>query len=80
MIRTIVSLDPEDKAWLERVSRREQVTMTQLVRRAVRRLRREYEARPTAFERILRETAGTWSAGDGLDYQRRVRSEWRPKK
>lgn len=30
----------------------------------------------TAFERALNASRGTWTAGDGLEYQRRLRAEW----
>lgn len=30
----------------------------------------------TAFEDALNASRGTWTAGDGLEYQRRLRSEW----
>ncbi|TAK44035.1 MAG: CopG family transcriptional regulator [Betaproteobacteria bacterium] len=76
MIRTVISLDPEDKAWLDRAARRDGLPMTRLVQRAIRRLREESEARPAGFERLLRETAGTWKRGDGLAWQRRLRREW----
>lgn len=76
MIRTLISLDAEDKAWLDRTARSERVPMTKLVRRAIRRLRQEREAAPLDFERLLRETAGSWKGGDGLAYQRRARAEW----
>ena len=76
MVRTLISLDAEDKAWLDRAARNERIPMTKLVRRAIRRLRDEQEAAPQGFERLLRETAGSWNAGDGLAYQRRVRAEW----
>lgn len=76
MVRTLISLEAEDKAWLDRVARSERIPMTRLVRRAIRRLRQEQEAAPQGFERLLRETSGSWKAGDGLAYQRRARAEW----
>ena len=75
MVRTIVSLDDDDKAWLDRAARSQRVPMTKLVRHAIRRLRQEQEAAPQGFERLLRETAGTWKAGDGLAYQRLLRAD-----
>ena len=30
----------------------------------------------TAFENALDASRGTWTAGDGLEYQRRLRAEW----
>jgi hypothetical protein len=76
MVRTVISLDDDDKAWLDRAARSERIPMTRLVRRAIRRLREEQEAAPQGFERLLRETAGTWKAGDGLAALRRLRAEW----
>ena len=76
VVRTVVSLDPEDKEWLDRKAQQEHVPMTELVRRAVRRMREESTASPGAFETLLRETSGIWRAGDGLSYQRRLREEW----
>lgn len=28
------------------------------------------------FDRLLAETSGIWTEGDGLEYQRRIRDEW----
>lgn len=76
MIRTIISLDSEDKTWLDRQAKRERAPMTRLVRRAIQRLRKESEADPFGFDRLLRETAGLRKFGDGLAYQRKLRAEW----
>jgi hypothetical protein len=76
MVRTLISLDADDKAWLDRAARAEGIPMTRLVGRAIRRLKQEQEAAPHGFERLLRETAGIWKGGDALRYQRRVRAEW----
>ena len=76
MIRTVISLDPEDKAWLDRKARQEGMPMTRLVQRAVQRLRSESESNPSRFDRLLRETSGTGRFGEGLAFQRRRRREW----
>lgn len=76
MVRTIVSLDPGDKAWLDRKARQERVPMTRLVRRAIQRFRRESESNPSRFDTLLCETSGMKGFGDGLKYQRRLRREW----
>jgi hypothetical protein len=80
MIRTIVSLDPDDKAWLDRKARQERTPMTRLVRRAIQRLRQESESNPSPFDRLLRETSGLRKFGDGLAYQRKLRREWGSRK
>ena len=76
MTRTIISLDADDKAWLDRTARQERVPMTRLVRRAIQRMRKESAANPSRFDRLLRETAGLRKFGDALAYQRKLRGEW----
>lgn len=77
MVRMLINLDAEDKAWLHRAAKREAVPMVNLLRRAIRRLRDDEATDPKGFERLLRETSGLWKAGDGLACQRRLRSEWK---
>ena len=76
MIRTVISLDPEDKAWLDRTAKQHRVPMTRIVQRAIRHLRLDLEAKPNRFETLLRKTAGMGTFGDGLVYQRKLRREW----
>ena len=80
MIRTVISLDAEDKAWLDRAARASRTRMTELVRRAIRQYRERSEVDPGQFEHLLRETAGTWKHGDGLAYQKRLRRDWTRRK
>ena len=75
MRRTVINLEPEQKAWLERQAALRGVPMTELVRQAVRDFRAREDARPS-LEHALQRTAGIWRDGHGLDYQRRIRAEW----
>ena len=76
MIRTIISLAPEDKHWLDRKAEEENVTMTEMVRRAIRLYRDQHESGEPTLERLLAATSGIWKEEDGLEYQRRLREEW----
>ena len=76
MTRTIISLDPDDKAWLARMAKRERTPMTELVRRAVRQFRKQSGSETTPFDTLLGKTAGLWTQGDGLAFQDRLRGEW----
>jgi len=76
MVRTLISLEQDDKAWLERRAREEGVSMAEMVRRAVHRLRTESGAPPPATEDLLTRTAGIRSGEDGLTVQKRLRDEW----
>lgn len=80
MTRTIISLDADDKAWLDRKARQERVPMTRLVRRAIQQLRKQSEANPSSFDLLLRETSGLSKFGDGLAYQRKLRAQWTKRK
>jgi hypothetical protein len=77
MPKTLINLEHEDKAWLDREARRRQVPMTELVRQAVRsfRLTEESRQRPN-LQQALARTAGLWRQGDGLIWQERLRGEW----
>lgn len=50
MPKTLVNLDPDDKAWLDQEARRRKLPMTKLVRQAVHsyRQREQNQARPGA--------------------------------
>jgi hypothetical protein len=78
MERLIVSLDREEKRWLARRSREEGVSMAELIRRGVRKLREDERAAgpEPSFDELLAATSGIWVGGDGLAHQRRLRSEW----
>jgi hypothetical protein len=76
-VRTLISLSPRDKRWLDRQARTAKVPMTEVVRQAIHDYRDTVERRPGSIDGLLRETAGLWHAGDGLRYQRRVRNEWK---
>ena len=75
MIRTVVSLDEEDKRWLDKRAAKEGVSMTEIIRRAVRHMRSE-ESAARSFRRLLAATRGIGSGEDGLAVQKRLRNEW----
>lgn len=76
MIRTLVSLDPDDKSWLDRTAAERGVPMTELVREAIRRLRTTLEQPTLSHEALLERTRGIWGRGDGLAWQEGLRDEW----
>jgi hypothetical protein len=76
MVRTIVSLKEQDKRWLDKKAKSQNVPMTELIREAVS-LLREKDSKRAAFEKALKRSAGIWTEGDGLAWQEKLRSEWR---
>lgn len=78
MIRTLISLEEEDKRWLDRKAKEDGMTMAQLVRIAVSRYREqcEREAMAPSLAELLRRTSGLSKGGDGLEEQVHLRDEW----
>lgn len=77
MVRTVISLDPEDKAWLDGRARETGKTMTSVVRDAVNLYRsQEAKRRSPPLKTVLERTRGMWKHGDGLAWQKKMRSEW----
>ncbi len=75
--RTIISLAPDDKKWLDQEAKQTRQTMTQVVREAIQeyRVKKEEQAKPT-FKELLERTRGTWPhKGDALDYIRKIRED-----
>lgn len=76
MVRTVISLDPDDKSWLDRMAAERGMTMTALVREAIRRLRAASDIPAPSIDTLLDRTRGTWRHGDGLAWQDKLRDEW----
>jgi predicted transcriptional regulator len=77
MVRTIISLDPEEKAWLDEKARQTGKSMTAIVREAVARYRAQDAKRnKPSLAMLLERTRGIWKRGDGLAWQRKLRGEW----
>lgn len=77
LVRTVIGLDDEQKAWLDQQAASRRASMASLVRQAVDEFReREQFSSATAFQDLLKMTSGIWQAGDGLEYQERIRKEW----
>ncbi|MEO5925271.1 MAG: ribbon-helix-helix protein, CopG family [Bryobacteraceae bacterium] len=74
MTRLLLSIEEQDKTWLEQRAAERGISMAEIVREAVRTVRAKEDA---SLGKLLKETSGVWNAGDGLKYQRRLRSEWK---
>ncbi len=72
--RTIITLEESNKAWLEAYSASEGISMAEAIRRGIRCLRANEHNK--LYNDLVKKTRGKWKKGDGLDYQRRIRSEW----
>jgi hypothetical protein len=73
MTRLLVSLNEQDRGWLERKARQTGASMAEVVRQSIQRMKK---AEQKSFDELLRATSGVWRGGDGLRYQRKIRREW----
>lgn len=77
MTRLIISLEDEHRAWLEKTAAEMGVSMAEVARMAIDTLRTsERESKSKRLQQLLEQTHGTWTQGDGLEYQRKMREEW----
>ncbi len=81
MIRTIISLDNDEKKWLDRMAKKKHVSMAHIIRTAIYEYRKKYKDNmPTDLDALLSQTKNIWENKDGLEYQSEIRHEWGKKK
>ena len=74
MIRTVISLDPEDKHWLDRKSKETKRPLAAIVSSAIRKC--EQKKLHHLLLMYSLQTKGIWTREDGLAYQQAIRGEW----
>ena len=72
--RIIITLPEKDKLWLESYSKAKSVSIAEAIRRGIERVKSEEG--PSTYRTLVESTQGIWKKGDGLAYQRTIRSEW----
>ncbi len=71
--RTIITISEEEKRWLKSYSQMHRVSLAEAIRQGITCLKSAEGEK--AYQSLVEETKGLWSRGDGLDYQKRLRSE-----
>lgn len=77
VIRAIISLDAEEKRWLESMARKQHISMAAIIRNIIKEYRlqnKEYAL--TKIDALLAQTRGIWKDEDGSTYQHDIREEW----
>jgi hypothetical protein len=74
--RTIITISDEEKQWLKSYSQTHRISLAEAVRKGIHCLKSV--EREKTYKTLIEETKGIWRRGDGLDYQKRLRSEWDP--
>lgn len=74
-MRTLVDIPPADRAWLDKKAQSQGISMAEALRRTVK-AAREAEREHAEFMGLLDKVQGTWTRGDGLAWQKKLRAEW----
>ncbi len=72
--RIIVTIPDEDKLWLESYSKVHKISVAEAIRQGIGHLKKTQ--RQKTYQTLVERTSGVWKKGDGLEYQRQMRSEW----
>jgi len=74
-MRTVVDIPKEERAWLDKKAKEKGVSMAEALRQTLR-ADRLAEQKQAEFKRLSDKVFGSWTQGDGLAYQRKLRAEW----
>ena len=74
--RTIITISDKERQWLEDYTKAHGISMAEAIRRGIASLKRSEGS--AFYQKLISDTKGIWSQGDGLEYQEHLRSEWGP--
>jgi len=72
--RTIITISDKERRWLEDYTKTHGISMAEAIRRGIASLKLSEGS--AFYQKLVSDTKGTWSKGDGLKYQEQLRSEW----
>jgi hypothetical protein len=72
--RIIITLSEEERLWADSYSQAHKISVAEAIRQGLAILRQQEGLE--AYQRLVEKTGGIWRQGDGLTYQRAMRSEW----
>ena len=76
MVRTVITLDEEEKKWLDCYSQTHRQSLAKTVRLAIQQFHKRQQKGHD--RQVLEKAYGMWDGqnGDAVDYVRKIRSEW----
>lgn len=74
--RAIITISDIEKRWLMNYAKAHGISMAEAVRRGIACLKASQSS--ASYQKMVNQTKGIWLKGDGLNYQERLRSEWKP--
>ena len=74
-MRTLIDIPKAQRAWLDKKAKEMGVSMAEAARQALKQVQ-EAEEKHAKFMRLSEKVRGTWTNGDGLAWQLKMRAEW----
>jgi hypothetical protein len=74
-MRTIIDFPKDQRAWLAKKAKEKGVSVAEAARQALREVQ-EAEQKHAKFMSLIKKVQGTWTNGDGLAWQQKMRAEW----
>ncbi|MBM4332996.1 MAG: hypothetical protein FJ117_17580 [Deltaproteobacteria bacterium] len=72
--RTIITISDQERQWLGDYTKTHGISMAEAIRQGIACLKASQSL--ASYQKIVSNTKGIWSKGDGLKYQKRLRTEW----
>lgn len=72
--RTIITISDMEKRWLTNYTKTHNISMAEAIRRGIACLKASHSS--ASYLKLVNDTKGIWSKGDGLKFQERLRAEW----
>ena len=72
--RTIITISDQERQWLGDYTKTHGISMAEAIRQGIAYLKASQSL--ASYQKIVSDTKGIWSKGDGLKYQKRLRTEW----
>jgi hypothetical protein len=73
--RTIITISEQEKLWLTDYTETHGISIAEAFRRGIACLKASESLE--SYQKLVNDTKGIWSKGDGLRYQEQLRSEWK---
>jgi hypothetical protein len=77
VMRTLVDIPKADKIRLGREAKKEGVSISEMLHQAIKTLKSMRQSKHSPLISQLKTLQGTWKKGDGLKWQKKMRSDWK---
>jgi hypothetical protein len=74
-MRTVIDIPKNQRTWLDKKAKDKGVSMAEAVRQTLKEAQ-DADLKRATFLRHLKKVQGTWTNGDGLAWQLKMRAEW----